>query len=52
VTVQAQAALARYEYRLPYRKVADRFDQLFDLELSAGTAWHATDRVAHAGRGE
>lgn len=52
VTVQAQAALARYEYRLPYRKVADRFDQLFDLDLSAASAWHATERVARAGRGE
>lgn len=52
VTVQAQAALARYEYRLPYRKVADRFDQLFELDLSAASAWHATERVARAGRGE
>ena len=52
VTVQAQATLARYEYRLPYRKVADRFNQLFDLDLSAASAWHATERVAHAGRQE
>ncbi|MFB6148447.1 MAG: IS66 family transposase, partial [Halobacteriales archaeon] len=52
VTVQAQAALARYEYRLPYRKVADRFDHRFDLDLSAASAWHATERVARAGREE
>lgn len=51
-TVQAQAALARYEYRLPYRKVADRFDQLFELDLSAASAWHTTERVARAGRDE
>jgi transposase len=51
-TVQAQAALARYEDRLPYRKIADRFDQLYDLDLSAASAWQATERVARAGRGE
>jgi len=50
--VQALAARARYEDRLPYRKIANRFDQLFDLELSAASAWYATERVARAGRGE
>jgi len=32
--------------------VADRFEQLFDLELSASSAWHATGRVARAGSAE
>ena len=51
-TVQAQAALARYAYRLPYRKIADRFEHLFDLDLSPASAWFATNRLAEAGRDE
>jgi transposase len=50
VNVIAQAALSRYEYRLPYRKIADRFEQLHGLELSPASAWHATERAARAGR--
>jgi transposase len=52
VNVIAQAALSRYDYRLPYRKVADRFEQLHGLELSGASAWHATERAARAGRCE
>ena len=52
VNVIAQAAVSRYEYRLPYRKIADRFEQLHGLELSGASAWHATERAARAGRSE
>jgi transposase len=52
VNVIAQAALSRYDHRLPYRKIADRFEQLHGLELSGASAWHATERAARAGRGE
>ena len=52
VNVIAQAALTRYDYRLPYRKIADRFEQLHGLELSSASAWHATERAARAGRSE
>jgi transposase len=50
VNVIAQAALSRYDHRLPYRKIADRFDQLHGLDLSGASAWHATERAARAGR--
>jgi transposase len=50
VNVIAQAALGRYEHRLPYRKIADRFEQLHRLTLSGASAWHATERAARAGR--
>lgn len=52
VNVLAETALNRYEYRLPYRKIADRFDQLYDLSMSGASAWHATERAARAGREE
>src|SRR6056297_2500166 len=52
VNVIAQSALSRYDHRLPYRKIADRFDQLHELELSGASAWHATERAARAGRCE
>jgi len=52
VNVVAQAALSRYDHRLPYRKIADRFEQLHGLELSGASAWHATERAARAGRCE
>jgi transposase len=52
VNVLAETALNRYEYRLPYRKIADRFDQLHDLTMSGASAWHATERAARAGREE
>jgi transposase len=52
VNVIANASISRYEYRLPYRKIADRFDQLHDLDLSGASAWHATERAARAGRSE
>ncbi|WP_434523061.1 IS66 family transposase [Halorubrum sp. AS12] len=52
VNVIAQSALSRYDHRLPYRKIADRFEQLHGLELSVGSAWHATERAARAGRCE
>lgn len=52
VNVIAQAALSRYDYRLPYRKIADRFEQLHGLELSGASTWHATERAARAGRYE
>jgi len=52
VNVIANAAISRYEYRLPYRKIADRLDQLHDLDLSGASAWHATERAARAGRCE
>jgi hypothetical protein len=38
VNVLAETALNRYEYRLPYRKVADRFDQLLNLSISGASA--------------
>jgi len=50
VNVIAQSALSRYDHRLPYRKIADRFEQLHGLELSGASAWHATERAARAGR--
>jgi len=52
VNVIAQSALSRYDYRLPYRKIADRFEQLHELELSGASTWHATERAARAGRCE
>jgi len=52
LNVIAQAALSRYDHRLPYRKIADRFKQLYGLELSPASAWHATERAARAGRKE
>ncbi len=52
VNVIAQAALSRYDHRLPYRKIADRFNQLHGLDLSGASAWHATERAARAGRCE
>ncbi|MCD2201745.1 IS66 family transposase [Halobacterium sp. KA-4] len=52
VNVIAQSALSRYDHRLPYRKIADRFEQLHRLELSGASAWHATERAARAGRCE
>ena len=52
VNVIAQAALSRYDHRLPYRKIADRFEQLHGLEFTGASAWHATERVARAGRCE
>jgi len=52
VNVIAQSALSRYDYRLPYRKIADRFEHLHKLELSGAAAWHATERAARAGRCE
>jgi len=52
VNVIAQSALSRYDHRLPYRKIADRFEQLHELELSGASAWHATERAARAGRCE
>ena len=52
MNVIAQAALSRYDHRLPYRKIADRFEQLHGLELSGASAWHATERAARAGRCE
>jgi len=52
VNVITQAALSRYDHLLPYRKIADRFEQLHGLELSGASAWHATERAARAGRCE
>jgi transposase len=52
VNVIAQAALSRYDHRLPYRKIADRFEQLHGLDFSGASAWHATERAARAGRCE
>ena len=52
VNVLAQAAYARYMCRLPYRKVADRFEDLLGLELSGAVAWHSVERMARAGREE
>jgi len=49
VNVIAQAALSRYDHRLPYRKIADRFEQLHGLELSGASAWHR-DRARCARR--
>lgn len=50
--VLAQAALLKGEYRLPYRNIADLFGQLYDLSISPGSVFHATERVARAGRDE
>ncbi len=52
VNVIAQSALSRYDHRLPYRKISDRFEQLHGLELSGAATWHATERAARAGRCE
>jgi hypothetical protein len=48
VNAIAQSALSRYNYGLPYRKISDRFEQLYGLELSGSVAWHATERAARA----
>ena len=50
MNVIAQSALSRYDHRLPYRKIADRFEQLHRLELSGASAWHEIERAARAGR--
>lgn len=47
-----QAAYDRYMWRLAYRKIADLFDDLLHLKLSAASAWHCIERVAQAGREE
>ena len=52
VNVIAQSALSRYDYRLPYRKIGNRFEQLHGLELPGASAWHATERAARASRCE
>ena len=52
VNVIAQAALSRYHHRLPYRKIADLFEQLHGLEFTGASAWYATERAARAGRCE
>jgi len=52
VNVIAQATLSGYEHRLPYRKIADRFEQLHGLEFTGASAWHATERASRAGRCE
>jgi transposase len=52
VNVIAQAELSRYDHRLPYQKIGDRFEQLHGLVLSGASAWHATERAARAGRCE
>ena len=38
VNVIAQAALSRYDHRLPYRKIGNPFEQLHGLELSGASA--------------
>lgn len=50
--VLAQSALLKIDHRLPYRHVADLFDQLYDLSMAPASAYHATERVARAGRDE
>lgn len=50
--VISQATLSRYDHRLPYRKIADRFEQLHGLELSGASPWHASEHAARAGRCE
>jgi transposase len=52
VNIIAQATLSKYDHRLPYRKIADRFEQLHGLEMSGASAWYATERAARAGRCE
>ncbi len=52
MNVISQATLSRHDHRLPYRKIADRFEQLYGLELSGASAWHATERAARPGRCE
>jgi len=52
VNVIGQAALSRYDHRLPYQKISDRFKQLQELELSGAATWHATECAARAGRCE
>ncbi len=48
MNVIAQSARSRHDYRLPYRKITDRFEQLHGLELSVAAAWHATESAARA----
>lgn len=50
--VLAQVALLKGDHRLPNRRVAKLLDQLHDLSISHGTVFHATERVARAGRSE
>ena len=49
VNVIAQAALSRYDHQLPYRKIADRFEQLHDL-VTLGGVRVARDRARCARR--
>jgi hypothetical protein len=49
---EERTVLSRYDHRLLYRKIADRFEQLHGLELSGASAWHATERAARAGHCE
>lgn len=50
--VLSQVALLKGDHRLPNRKVAKLLDQLYDLSISHGSVFHATERVARAGRSE
>jgi transposase len=52
VNLLAQAVLFRYEYRIPYRKIAALFEQLYDCETSKATALHLCERVAEVARRE
>lgn len=52
VNLLAQAVLFRYEYRIPYRKIADLFGQIYGCDISKGTVLHLCERVADVARTE
>jgi len=52
INLLAQAVLFRYEYRIPYRKVAELFRQLYSCEISSASAVHLCERMADVARTE
>lgn len=48
----AQAVLFRYEYRIPYRKVSNLFEQLYGCSISEAGVLHLCERMATTARSE
>jgi transposase len=48
----AQAVLFRYEYRVPYRKIASLFDQLYGCSISKAGVLHLCERLCEVARTE
>jgi len=52
INLLAQAVLFRYEYRIPYRKIARLFGQLYDCEISEASVLHLCERMTDVARSE